>query len=92
MNLPKAGDGTPDGHGARRAEAVRATGDDLLAALAFPDADHRALDGILPAEGAAVGGMLGYLDLAQELAQGGAVSGTVLPGDADFSRAILAHF
>ncbi len=92
LDLPEACDSTPDGHGTRRAKAVRAPSDDLLTALAFPDPHDGALHGVLPAEGAAVGGMLGYLDLTEELAEGCAVSGSILPGDANFSRAVLAHF
>lgn len=92
LNLPQTGDGTPNGHGAGRAQAVCASGDDLLAALAFPDPDDCPLDGVLPAEGAAVGGVLGDLDLAQELAERGAVSGAIFSGDSHFSRAVLTHF
>ena len=92
MNLPQTGNGTPHGHGAGRAKTVGASRDNLLAALAFPDPDDGPLDGVLPAESAAVGGVLGDLDLAQELTERGTVPGAVFSGDSHFSRAVLTHF
>jgi hypothetical protein len=64
---------------------------DLLAGAALPDANHRPLDGVLAAERARVGGVLGDLDLLDLLTQRGTVAGTVLADDPDLSGA-TSHF
>lgn len=53
---------------------VGATGNGLVAALAVPDANSLALDGVLTAEGADVAGVLGDFHLLHLLTQGGTVS------------------
>lgn len=53
---------------------VGATGNGLVAALALPDTNSLALDGVLAAEGADVTGVLGDFHLLHLLTQGGTVS------------------
>ena len=53
---------------------VGATGNSLVAALALPDTNSLALDGVLAAEGADVAGVLGDFHLLHLLTQGGTVS------------------
>lgn len=53
---------------------VGATGNGLVAALALPDTNSLALDGVLAAEGADVAGVLGDFHLLHLLTQGGTVS------------------
>lgn len=55
-------------------DGVGATGNNLVAALALPDANGLALDGVLAAEGANVAGVLGDFHLLHLLTQGGTVS------------------
>jgi hypothetical protein len=55
-------------------DGVGTTGDGLLAALALPDANSLALDGVLSAEGADVAGVLRDFHLLHLLTQGGTVS------------------
>ena len=55
-------------------DGVGTTGDSLVAALALPDTDGLALDGVLSAEGADVAGVLGDFHLLHLLTQGGTVS------------------
>lgn len=57
---------------------VGATGDGLVAALALPDTNGLALDGVLAAEGADVAGVLGDFHLLHLLTQGGTVSVGIL--------------
>ncbi len=91
MNLPQTSNSAPHGDSTCRAETVCATCHGLPTALTAPNTHHSPLDGILPAECAAVGGVLGYFDLAKELAERGAIAGAVLSGDANFSCAVLTH-
>lgn len=53
---------------------VSTAGNNLVAALALPDTDSLALDGVLSAEGADVAGVLGDFHLLHLLTQGGTVS------------------
>ena len=55
-------------------DGVSTTGNGLVAALALPDTDSLALDGVLSAEGADVAGVLGDFHLLHLLTQGGTVS------------------
>lgn len=55
-------------------DGVGTTGDGLVAALALPDTNSLALDGVLSAEGADVAGVLGDFHLLHLLTQGGTVS------------------
>lgn len=55
-------------------DGVGTTGDGLVAALALPDTNSLALDGVLSAEGADVTGVLGDFHLLHLLTQGGTVS------------------
>jgi hypothetical protein len=55
-------------------DGVGTTGNSLLAALALPDTNSLALDGVLSAEGADVAGVLGDFHLLHLLTQGGTVS------------------
>lgn len=55
-------------------DGVGATGNNLVAALALPDTNGLALDGVLAAEGADVAGVLGDFHLLHLLTQGGTVS------------------
>lgn len=55
-------------------DGVGTTGNGLLAALALPDTNSLALDGVLSAEGADVAGVLGDFHLLHLLTQGGTVS------------------
>ena len=55
-------------------DGVGTTGDSLVAALALPDTDGLALDGVLSAEGADVAGVLGDFHLLHLLTQGSTVS------------------
>lgn len=55
-------------------DGVGTTGGGLLAALAVPDADGLALDGVLSAEGAGVLGVLRGFHLLDHLPQRGTVS------------------
>lgn len=55
-------------------DGVSTTGNGLLAALALPDTNGLALDGVLAAEGADVAGVLGHFHLLHLLTQGGTVS------------------
>lgn len=55
-------------------DGVGTTGDGLVAALALPDTNSLALDGVLAAEGADVAGVLGDFHLLHLLTQGGTVS------------------
>ena len=55
-------------------DGVSATGNGLVAALALPDTDSLALDGVLSAESADVAGVLGDFHLLHLLTQGGTVS------------------
>jgi hypothetical protein len=55
-------------------DGVGTTGNGLLAALALPDTNSLALDGILTAEGADVASVLGNFHLLHLLTQGGTVS------------------
>ena len=91
LNLPQTSNGAPYGDGTGRAQTVCSPGDGLPTALAAPNTDHGPLDGVLPAECTAVGGVLGDFDLTKELAECGTITGTILSGDANFSRAVLTH-
>lgn len=55
-------------------DSVSTTGNSLVAALALPDTDSLALDGVLSAESADVAGVLGDFHLLHLLTQGGTVS------------------
>ena len=55
-------------------DGVSTTGNSLVAALALPDTDSLALDGVLSAESADVAGVLGDFHLLHLLTQGGTVS------------------
>ena len=52
-----------------------------MATVALPDAYDLPLHGVLAAEDAAVGSMLGNFDLLDHLTEGGTVPGSVLPCD-----------
>lgn len=68
-------------------DGVSASGNDLAAALALPDADGRALDGVLAAEGTRVRRVLRDFNLLDLLSQTGAVSGAVFARDPNLLRA-----
>lgn len=68
-NTPKMANGVSN-----LRDGVGATGNDLVAALALPDTNSLALDGVLAAEGADVAGVLGDFHLLHLLTQGGTVS------------------
>jgi hypothetical protein len=55
-------------------DGVGTTGNGLSTALAVPDTNSLALDGVLSAEGADVAGVLGDFHLLHLLTQGGTVS------------------
>ena len=74
----------PDGDGGRGGERIGATGGNLSAGSTFPDSHTGALDVVLSAKDASVGGVLGDFDLANQFTQGGTVAGSVLSGDANF--------
>jgi len=62
------------GFSGRLRDGVGTTGNGLVAALALPDTNRLALDGVLSAEGADVAGVLGDFHLLHLLTQGGTVS------------------
>jgi hypothetical protein len=90
-HLAKAPDRAPDRGVGGSGHGVRAASQGLLAALALPDANNLALDGVLAAEGAGVGGVLRDLRLLDLLTNHGTVAGTVLAHDSDLLRA-TSHF
>jgi len=85
--FPHARDGGLGGDGGGRVEGVGAAGDDLLTALALPDASALALHAVLPAEDAIVLRVLLHLHLLDVLTQRRAVTRAVLPADTHFLRA-----
>merc|ERR1712139_115851 len=89
-HLAKATDGRLGGDSSSRAWLPGATGDDLAAGLAVPDANVGALQGVLAAEGAGVGSVLRDLVTLQLLTDGSTITGTVLTNDSGLLRA-LAH-
>ena len=91
MNLPQTSNIGPNSNSTGGTQTVSAPGNDLPTTLAAPDAHAGPLDGVLSAEGATVGGVLGDLDLTKELTEGGTVTGTVFSGDSDLSCAVLTH-
>ena len=88
LDLSQTANGTANGNGRCCGEGVGTSGNDLAATLAVPDTGTGALDGVLAAEGTAVGGVLADLDLAHELTEGGTISGSVLSGDSDLLGAL----
>lgn len=81
-------DGRAGGSGGGCGDGVGTTGNSLLAALALPDTNSLALDGVLSAEGADVAGVLGDFHLLHLLTQGGTVSGTIFTRDTDLLSAL----
>lgn len=55
-------------------DGVGTAGNNLVAALALPDTDSLALDGVLSAESADVAGVLGDFHLLHLLTQGSTIS------------------
>lgn len=80
-----AGCSPADGSGGGGGHGPGSSGGGLLAGLAVPDADGGALDGVLAAEGARVGGVLGDLHLLDRLAESGSVTDTVLSSHSGLS-------
>jgi hypothetical protein len=63
--------------------SVSTTSSGLVATAAAPDTNGDTLDGVLTAEGASVGRVLGHFDLLDLLSQAGTITGTVLTSNAD---------
>ena len=90
-NFPQTPNGAPDGNGTGCGKCVGTSGHNLFAGLAVPNARAGSLDSGLSTKGAAIGGMLGDLNLTHELSERGTVTGSILSRNANLFRA-LAHF
>ena len=78
-------------HGSRRSGDPSTTSHNLSASTALPDANSRALHGVLAAEGASVLGVLGDFNLLDLFAGSATVAGAVLADDSDLLGALGLH-
>jgi len=80
-----------DGSSGRGGHCPSATRDCFLARTTRPDPNSASLHGILAAECASVASVLSDFHLLNLLTQGGTITSTVLPSNANLFRA-LGHF
>jgi hypothetical protein len=81
--LAQTTDGRANGNGGGGGRGVGSSSNDLVAAVAGPDADVSTSDSVLTAELARVLGVLRNLNLADLLTDGRTVAGSVLSDDTD---------
>lgn len=80
-NIAETTDSGADSNSSGGSDGVSTTSDDDTAGAALPDTSSSALNGVLTAESALVLGVLGDLDLLDDLTEGSTVTSTVLTND-----------
>lgn len=90
LKTTKTSNGRSDSDSRRGTQGVTSTGNGLVATAAIPNPGTLALDAVLAAKDAPVGGMLRYFNLAQQFTKSTTVPCSVLARDANLLRA-FAH-
>ena len=84
LHLSQSPDGGSDSGSSGGVKHVSSTGHTLATRLAGPDTDGLSLDRVLTTERACVLGVLGDLDLLDDLTKRSTVTSTVFTDDSDF--------